>query len=78
MLLGKYFFVHTCNLHLHFTHLEQMTRSSKANVKRDPDAKNKRVKKEGEDVNGIEPTKLESSSLGQNQARRHVFFKEKS
>ena len=74
MLLGKYLFVHTCNLHLHFTHLEQMTRSSKANVKRDPDAKNKRVKKEGEDVNGIEPTKLESSSLGQNQARRHVFF----
>ena len=60
MLLGKYLFVHTCNLHLHFTHLEQMTRSSKANVKRDPDAKNKRVKKEGEDVNGIEPTKLES------------------
>ena len=55
-----------------------MTRSSKANVKRDPDAKNKRVKKEGEDVNGIEPTKLKSSSLGQNQARRHVFFKEKS
>ena len=51
-----------------------MTRSSKANVKRDPDAKNKGVKKEGEDVNGIEPTKLERSSLGQNQARRHVFF----
>ena len=77
MLLGKYLFIHTYNLHLHFTHLEQMTRSSKANVKRDPDAKNKRVKNEGEDVNGIEPTKLESS-LGQNQARRHVFFKEKS
>ena len=48
-----------------------MTRSSKANVKRTQMPRTKGVKKRGEVVNGIEPTKLES--LG--QIKQGTFFK---